>query len=358
MASPRSGRRGKLALVAISILAALLLAEGALRLAGIGAPGRGSRWFAGGNHPRFLVEEDASCGYALRPGFSGREVSSWGEFEVPVVIDGHGLRDHPHSAPAAPSVLALGDSMTFGEGVEAGQAYPAVLEAEISLRVYNGGVPGYGSEQMACRLRRLLPVLRPGLVLVSLMAVWDRPRCASGFVYLDGYLVAASWRDRLYLVGGNLYPAEVGWPLAGPLTAHLEGRSHLARLTLPALRRLPARLRGVAPRPAERPAESCLESLVGARADAAREGARLVVVLIESAEPGAAEATAAAARFLGERGLEPVLLDRLLAGEGLERLRFPRDRHWNTEGHQRVATVLARELARLGLLPRSATGRP
>lgn len=343
MSASRPSLRARFALVAVSALVALLLAEGVLRLAGAGAPGRGSRWFAGGNHPRSLVEEDPECGYALRPGFAGLEISTFGEFEVPVAIDERGLREHPHSAPAAPSILALGDSMTFGEGVTAEQAYPAVLETETGRRVYNGGVPGYRTEQMACRLRRLLPVLRPELVLVTFAPAWDRARCANPFVCHEGFLVASSWRDRLHLVRGNLYPAEVGWPLAGRFTAQAEGRSHLARLTLPALRRLPAWVRGVAPGPAASgvPLATCLASLLAARAEVEQAGARLVVVLIESAEPGSAEDAAATARFLTEHGLEPLLLDRLLAGQDFERLRFRIDRHWNAEGHRQVGEALA-----------------
>lgn len=350
MTSSPPTHRARIALALGSTVLALLLAEGLLRLLSVGAPGRGTRWFAGGNHPRFLVEEDAECGYALRPGFVGREVSTHGEFEVPVTIDERGLRDHRHTAPAGPSILALGDSMTFGEGVTAEEAFPALLEAETGRRVENGGVPGYRTAQMACRLRRLLPVLRPELVVITFLPSWDRARCANPFVHHEGFLVASSWRDRLHLVGGNLYPAEVGWPLLGPLTAQLEGRSYLARLTLPALRRLPARLRGVAPGPAASavPIADCFVGLLAARSEAERAGARLVVMLIESAEPGSAEDTAAAASFLGEHGLEPLLLDRLLAGQDLERLRFPVDRHWNAEGHRAVARALAFELGRLG----------
>src|SRR5262245_4100328 len=138
----------KLALSAASVLFTLLIAELALRLLGIGAAGRGSPWFAGGNHPRFLFQTDAESGYTLRPGFRGREIAPGDEFDVAAVIDRRGMRDHPHTAPPAPSVLTLGDSMTFGEGVPAAATWPAWLERSAGVRVYNAGVPGYSSGQM------------------------------------------------------------------------------------------------------------------------------------------------------------------------------------------------------------------
>src|ERR1700681_221205 len=119
--------RKKLTLSAVSILFTLLFAEAALRILGIGSAGRGSPWFAGGNHPRFLFQPDPKAGYALRPGFHGREIAEENEFNVSVAIDTRGLREQPHTAPPAPVVLAVGDSMTFGEGVPADRTFSAVI---------------------------------------------------------------------------------------------------------------------------------------------------------------------------------------------------------------------------------------
>jgi hypothetical protein len=351
MTPPRPRLRARLALSAASVAATLLLAEGLLRLLGIGSPGRGSRWFAGGNHPRFLFAADAECGYGLSPGFRGREVSTFGEFEVPVAIDGRGLRDHPHRAAEASSILALGDSMTFGEGVTEGEAYPAILEAASGVRVVNGGVPGYGTPQMICRMRRLLPHLRPTLVFVTFSATWDLGRCGHPFLYHEGFIVAPNYRDRLYLIGGNLYPAEVRWPLVGPATAYAEGWSNLGRLALPAFRRWATALAGATRgRPSRQAHEPCLSTLEAGRTEAERAGARLVAVLVDSPEPESREDTAAVGRWLDEHGIAHLLLDDLLAGEDLERLRFRADRHWNAEGHRRVGEALA------GALPQLAPG--
>ncbi|HEY4572500.1 MAG TPA: GDSL-type esterase/lipase family protein, partial [Thermoanaerobaculia bacterium] len=189
--------RKKLALSAASILITLLVAEIALRVLGIGAIGRGSPWFAGGSHPRFLFQADAASGYALRPGFRGEEIALSQEFKVPVAVDGQGLRAQPHTAPPQPRVLAIGDSMTFGEGVPADATWPAALERTLGVRVDNAGVPGYNSAQMAGRLRRYLPLLHSRVVVMLLSPTWDLGRCASPFVYKGGYIVGQGYVDRL-----------------------------------------------------------------------------------------------------------------------------------------------------------------
>jgi len=229
--------RKKLALSAVSILFTLLLAEAALRTLSIGAISRGSDWFAGGNHPRFLFQPDPASGYTLRPDFTGQEVSRGHEFSVPVAINGQGWRIQPHAAPLPVEILTVGDSMTFGEGVPAGATYSAVLEETLGARVCNAGVPGYSSAQMLGRLRRFLPVLHPRVVVMTLSPTWDRQRCATPFVYKDGYIVGAEYADRLVLLDGNLYLRETRLPVLGTATAYAERYSNLMRLALPALAR-------------------------------------------------------------------------------------------------------------------------
>jgi hypothetical protein len=355
----------KLGLAAVSLLVSLLAVEGVLRLAGIGEARRGSPWFAGGSHPRFLFQPDRQAGYALRPGFRGVEVASSGEFQVPVAVDGRGLRDHPHGSQGARgtprTVLALGDSMTFGEGVRVEETYSSLLERATGARVHNGGVPGYGSPQMTARLVRYAPELRPDLVLVTLQATWDAGRCTHPFVYLEGFIVARAYVERLHLVGGNLYSGEVSWPVVSPAVARLKGHSHLARLGLPALRDLAQVFRD--PRRPERPLDfTCsAEALARARRTAEAAGARMVVVLAEapreSPEEHRADTRELAAALEG-RGVAVISLDRLLGPGGAEGLRYPRDGHWNAAGHRRVAGLLASQvsLPPIGVAKRSLTG--
>lgn len=338
-----SQRRKKILLAGISLLMTLLLAEAALRLLGIGAVRRGSPWFAGGNHPRFLFQPDPASGYTLRPGFAGREIASSGEFEVPVAIGPLGIREHPHTASPRPSVLTLGDSMTFGEGVPADRTWSAVLERESGVRVHNGGVPGYSTCQMDGRARTLIPRFHPDLVLVTFSPHWDRSRCAAPFLYMEGYIVSQRYVERLHLVGDNLYLGETRLPGIGAATAHAKHASYLARLVLPRLGNAARALTRRKPkpfRPSSRDYEPTAQALASIRDQARQAGAGFLAVLIESRGRDYEIDRANLERLLRARGLPYLSLDAVRAD--WPRLRYPRDQHWNEAGHRKVGEILSR----------------
>jgi lysophospholipase L1-like esterase len=335
--------RKKLALSAVSILFTLLLAEAALRLLGIGASGRGAAWFAGGNHPRFLFQPDAASGYALRPGFHGEEIALGNEFQVPVAIDGRGLRAQPHTAPPGAGVLAVGDSITFGEGVPADGTWPAVLERALGARVDNAGVPGYSSAQMLGRLRRYLPLLGPKVVVMTLSPLWDRQRCAVPFVYEEGYIVGREYADRLVLLDGNLYLRETRLPVVGTATAYAERYSRLLRLALPALAGVGHRLlnRGHYTAADAADGEATARNLQAGQRLASQAGARFLAVLIDDRGTEFTRDRQALQARLQQLGVPWVAADDLLPGADWRRLRYPLDTHWNAAGHRAVGQALA-----------------
>lgn len=69
--------------------------------------------------------------------------------------------------PPGATVLALGDSLTFGTGAAPEAAYPAVLAGLTGWQVVNAGVPGDTAAQALERLPDLLQVHRPSLVLLG-----------------------------------------------------------------------------------------------------------------------------------------------------------------------------------------------
>lgn len=75
----------------------------------------------------------------------------------------------PHAPIAAgATVLALGDSLTYGTGATAQASYPAVLAQLTGWQVVNAGVPGETAAQGCARLADLLATHQPQLVLVLL----------------------------------------------------------------------------------------------------------------------------------------------------------------------------------------------
>ena len=70
--------------------------------------------------------------------------------------------------PAGATVLALGDSITFGTGASPQASYPTALAALTGWNVVNAGVPGDTSAGALARLPDLLQQHTPALVLVSI----------------------------------------------------------------------------------------------------------------------------------------------------------------------------------------------
>ncbi|MCL4723984.1 MAG: arylesterase [Rhodocyclaceae bacterium] len=70
--------------------------------------------------------------------------------------------------PPGSVVLALGDSLTAGYGLDPEQAWPALLAARTGWQIVNGGVSGDQTADALARLPALMDAHAPKLVLVTL----------------------------------------------------------------------------------------------------------------------------------------------------------------------------------------------
>jgi hypothetical protein len=162
MSSARS-RLGKDAAFGLCVLLLLVaLVELALRIApGLSDPGTSSALRMCEPHPTRIWQYKAS--------FSQRHRTE--EFSVEVRTSSGRLRSRELAPDGGPvRVLVIGDSFTFGWGVEEAERYSEVLAGLLDaagrpVEVVNAGHWGYTFDQQYLLLRELLPRLRPRMVI-------------------------------------------------------------------------------------------------------------------------------------------------------------------------------------------------
>lgn len=175
--SKRYSLRSRLLLLAATLVGLVIAAELLVRLA---YP-----------HDRLEYVVDDEVLWLFRPGQSGtferkdglvtRETVNQAGFRGPLEL----LADDPR-----PRVLALGDSYTWGWGVNDEETWPARLAAgaDQHWQVVNGGVPGWGVFQAETRLRRVIRQVRPAVVVLLLV---------EGDIYRQPYANEAKKRAQL-----------------------------------------------------------------------------------------------------------------------------------------------------------------
>ncbi len=98
------------------------------------------------------------------------------EFEFTAETNGIGIRDREVELPKKDRfrVLAIGDSYTYGWGVDAADAWPGVVKQKLTekgreVEVLNLGCPGTSVDAYAVIAERAIPLLNPDLVLVAVL---------------------------------------------------------------------------------------------------------------------------------------------------------------------------------------------
>ncbi len=322
-------------------------------------------FYDGSPHP---WSPDSILGWRPTPHARGRLVS-W-DCSNTIEIDGAGIRRDAEVAPDKGGrfrIALMGDSFTFGHGVDGRDTFAAGLEAALAserpTEALNFGVPSYGAAQSAARLAR------DGIPLHPDLAIW-------------GYLGSTSFRDCVRY--DRAFARKVKRPLFGvrdgrvALTERARNRAILKRGGL--LSRSVLYMRFVAtrwldleervltrlgrwqnPEPAlTRDAFAILRAGVRTMADAmAAEGGEFLVVYFPrraeadgTADPTEVRVLEKAAREAGVPFLDLTAAFRQAsaagpsaagdsAGVAAQPLYFPRDAHWTPGGHAVAARALA-----------------
>jgi lysophospholipase L1-like esterase len=90
--------------------------------------------------------------YTMKPNISC--IFSDPEFKTRVHANSAGFRDDDQSLNG-PSVVCIGDSFTFGWGVEQEDAFPQLLEKRTGRKVLNTGIPSYGTAREITSLQEV-----------------------------------------------------------------------------------------------------------------------------------------------------------------------------------------------------------
>jgi hypothetical protein len=177
--SPAGERKARLVLVGASLLACLLLLAGAEAALRMRPPA--SLATAPALQP-FVYSPD--YGWRLRSGWRGRTRDG-----RPVTLNDAGFRGPVWGTATAGRrrVLLLGDSLTFGTGVEDGETFTARLrERAPRFQPLNLGVSGYGTDQELLLLEREGLALEPEVVVLNVCVGNDIFDNASPVYIYDG----------------------------------------------------------------------------------------------------------------------------------------------------------------------------
>jgi hypothetical protein len=322
--APKRGLGKRLGLAALSLVVAAIGAELFWRTFQ-------SRTYGPTTNPHYVVHDEA-FGWRYQPGAELRHATD--EFDVRVAINAQGFRVQDPGFPLElPAVVALGDSLTFGWGVESNETFAHHLAGDLQAPVWNLAVSGFGTGQEALILGRqldqLAPDAAPRVVLVTF--------CSNDVEEVARDVMYGKSKPRFVLEGEELVLENV------PVPEDLTGRSHLWR----SLRRhLGESTRERLTQDEVDEARRVVLHLYSAMAqESERRGAAFVVVDTGSDWLGPALADVAGVHYVDVAG---ALRAAAHAGEPVA---FPEDGHWTARGHRIVAETIAAFLRSESLLP-------
>ena len=169
MTGQRNEWLARAGLVMVSLIVTLMMLELGCRLL------RGPEWLT--NWRNLVLKEridtrsqgvgrlkpDPGLGFVAVPGF-GRDDRHYDE---------HGFRVAPNPdgvALAEPPILVEGDSIAHGDEIADGETWPSRLQLLLRRRVLNGGMSGYGFDQIVLAAEKAVAEAKPAAIILSFTA--------------------------------------------------------------------------------------------------------------------------------------------------------------------------------------------
>lgn len=353
----------------LGLTAALTLLELGLRVAAIPTIEMHRRGpVTGEDHRRFFAY-DADLGWRGRPNERG-PFRGW-EFTTQVQLNEWGFRDAGpwrDKQPGQHEILLLGDSITWGYGVEEGRRYSDLLPAELAKAgidavVRNVAVPGYDTGLELLLYRQLRGRGCPDLVLIGLYENDIRENVSPS----QGPYAKPYFRS----VDGRLQPANVPVPADGREDRHAnteEGwsawmRAHVRLYAGAAWIKETARqlLEEAAPMTSEpdpRGVAITAALLHDWAGEVERDRRQAAVILLPDAEELAKAGASTTDLAATESGVRPVLRLAAAFREAAQASAGPLfyrldGAHWTEAAHALAARHLARLMVEAGLFQRA-----
>lgn len=292
-----------------------------------------------GNGALFYIYDtdtvDGRC-IKLRPGASVRFTGLMEKIPASLMdVNRQGFRgpEAPHRPPAGVMRLAMiGDSYTYGYGVDARQSVPAYLEQTLKtsgrkIEVLNFGVPGMELEDMTTQLTVFAARWQPDLVLVNLFhgpPDLDRSECYfnDSYAMLDGKQV---YHDRVDFIWRTMRPSYVlrtfGYLVYFGLRTQIQKNDAAAGRN--------------------RPGVILAEQLSVLRAWSVQHGKPVVLVVLDGLLPKASNPKQTFQEIAGNSGLTWLDLGEALKAGGVNPEKFEGDGHFTAKGNRALAETLA-----------------
>tara|TARA_R110000787_G_scaffold37079_5_gene94475 strand:+ start:1980 stop:3044 length:1065 start_codon:yes stop_codon:yes gene_type:complete len=207
--------KGRAIAILLGIVFVLAIFEGVLRIVNP----FWDQYFSG----RFItVESVPEHGVVAigRAGFDGYFAQNNGDFRVHISINQFGTRNNVPVEAANDSIWVIGDSMTFGWGVEADEMYSAVIAQQLDKPTYNVASPGTSVCGYQALTARMPASVKPSAVVVGLIlendvteydcvafakaaenrAPQDTTSSVSDFAHIKGFLTRSSATYNFFAV--------------------------------------------------------------------------------------------------------------------------------------------------------------